>query len=96
MDCRKQYGTLFLAAAVFAEAAVTVEGETRSYKGRHFCPECGSAVFLASGDKVEVPLGTLDAPDQLTPTYEIWTDRRESWLPTFPLAHSYPKGRDDT
>ena len=27
----------------------------------------------------------LDAPDQLMPTYELWTVRRESWLPPFPL-----------
>jgi len=33
-----------------------------------------------------VNLGTLDAPDQLTPTYESWIVRRESWLPPFPLT----------
>lgn len=35
-------------------------------------------------------LGALDAPDQLTPTYECWTVRREAWLPAFPLSRRYP------
>ena len=94
IDCRKHHGALFHASAIFAQDAVTVDGETRSYRGRHFCPHCGSSVFGQSGDEVEVNLGTLDAPDQLVPTYELWTIRRESWLPPFPLARSYPRNRD--
>jgi len=94
LDCRKHHGALFYAAAVFPQAAVTVEGETRDYAGRHFCPRCGSSVFARSGDEVEVHLGALDAPDQLTPTYESWTVRREAWLPSFPLAKSYARDRE--
>ncbi len=41
-------------------------------------------------------LGTLDAPDQLMPTYESWIIRRESWLPEFPLKRRYERDRDDT
>jgi hypothetical protein len=93
MDCRKHHGALFYAAAIFSEAAVTINGETRAYGGRHFCPRCGSSVFARSGDEVEVHLGTLDAPDQLTPTYENWTVRRESWLPPFPLAKHFERNR---
>jgi hypothetical protein len=70
-----------------------MEGETSAYAGRHFCPLCGSSVFARSGDEVEVHLGALDAPDQLIPTYEVWTDRREAWLPPFPLAHHYSRDR---
>lgn len=94
MDCRKHHGALFYAGAMYPEDAVTVDGETRDWKGRHFCPTCGSSVFARSGDEIEVHLGTLDAPDQLTPTYENWTVRRESWLPPFPLARSYPRDRE--
>ena len=94
LDCRKHHGALFYAAAIFPEAAVTVSGETRDYQGRHFCPDCGSSVFARFGDEIEVHLGTLDAPDQFRPTYENWTIRRESWLPPFPLAHSYAHDRE--
>ncbi|KQT82492.1 GFA family protein [Aurantimonas sp. Leaf443] len=94
LDCRKHHGALFHASAIFPASAVTVEGETGAYAGRHFCPRCGSSVFGRSGDEVEVNLGALDAPDRLAPTYELWTVRRESWLPPFPLARRYPGERE--
>ena len=81
---------------MFPEDAVTIEGETRDYDGRYFCPDCGSSVFSRAGDEIEVHLGSLDAPDQLRPTYESWTVRRESWLPPFPLARSYERNREGT
>ena len=73
---------------------MTIEGEPRDYAGRFFCPRCGSSVFARSADEIEVHLGSLDAPDQLMPTYESWTVRRESWLPPFPLAKHYQRDRD--
>ncbi|PWW01804.1 hypothetical protein DFR52_102468 [Hoeflea marina] len=94
LDCRKHHGALFYAAAIFPEKAVTVEGETRDYAGRHFCPRCGSSVFARSADEIELHLGCLDAPDQLTPSYESWTVRREAWLPPFPLLHHHDRDRD--
>jgi hypothetical protein len=94
MDCRKHHGALFHASAIFPEDAVVVEGDTRDYLGRAFCPRCGSSVFARSGDEVEVNLGALDAPDQLTPTYESWAIRREAWLPPFPISRRYDRDRD--
>ena len=94
LDCRKHHGALFYAAAVFPEEAVMIEGATGQYEGRHFCPRCGSPVFARSADEIEVHLGSLDAPDQLMPTYEGWTVRRESWLPPFPLERCYERDRD--
>jgi hypothetical protein len=94
LDCRKFHGALFQASAIYPEQAVSVTGETQSYGGRHFCPRCGSSVFARSDDEIEISLGSLDAPDQLMPTYESWTVRREAWLPRFPLAHRYEHDRD--
>lgn len=96
LDCRKHHGALFQASAIFPEDAVEIAGETRDYAGRHFCPRCGSSVFARTGDETEVCLGALDAPDLLKPTYELWTVRRESWLPPFPLAKRYERNRDTT
>ena len=96
LDCRKHHGALFFAAAIFAQDAVTVDGQTHHYAGRHFCPRCGSSVFARSADEIELHLGTLDAPDQLMPTYECWVVRRESWLPPFPLAQHYRHDREAT
>ncbi len=89
LNCRKHHGALFQASAVFPQDAVTIDGETRDYGGRFFCPCCGSSIFARSADEIEVNLGSLDAPDQLMPTYESWIVRRESWLPPFPLTRRY-------
>ena len=96
MDCRKHHGALFHASAIFPETAVTVTGETRSFQGRHFCPNCGSPIFGRTGDEIEVNLGALDAPDQFRPTYELWTIRREGWLPEFTGMRHYVQNREGT
>ncbi|MDX3948761.1 hypothetical protein QYP01_25135 [Pseudomonas aeruginosa] len=57
-------------------------------------PQCGSSVFSRSADEIEVSLGALDAPDRFQPTYELWTVRREGWLPAFPLARHYERDRE--
>ena len=95
LDCRKHHGALFHASAIFPEDAVTVTGETREFANRFFCPRCGSSVFGRSGDEIEVNLGALDETDRFVPTYELWTVRREAWLPPFPTAHLYPRDREE-
>ncbi|GLK64542.1 MULTISPECIES: GFA family protein [Paracoccus] len=94
LDCRKHHGAVFAAYAIFPDAAVTVRGKTRDFAGRFFCPRCGSSVFARTGDEVEIGLGALDSPGQLGPSYELWTIRRESWLPPFPKLKGYPRDRD--
>ena len=96
LDCRKHHGALFHASAIFPEKAVAVEGETGSYAGRFFCPHCGSPVFALTGDEVEINLGSLDQPNQVAPTYELWTIRREAFLPAFPGLKSYPGNRESS
>ena len=94
LECRKHHGALFHASAIFPEGAVTVDGEVRGFAGRFFCPVCGSSVFSRSGDEIEVHLGALDEPDLFRPTYELWTIRRESWLPVFPVASRHERDRE--
>jgi hypothetical protein len=96
LDCRKHHGSLFHASAIFPQEAVVIEGETHVYAGRHFCPQCGSTVFGRSDDEIEVNLGSMDSPDQFTPTYELWILRRESWLPLFPTTRRYERNRQAT
>lgn len=96
LDCRKHHGALFYASAVFPQDVVTVKGEVRDYAGRCFCPRCGSSIFARSEDEIEVHLGSLNAANQLIPTYESWTVHRESWLPSFPNMRVFERGREDT
>jgi hypothetical protein len=103
MDCRKNHGALFRSFAIYPVPALRIDGKTASFEyragnHRHFCPRCGSPLFLFQdgSDEVEIFLGALDAPSQLTPSYELWTVRREAWLPDFPLARHYPGDRPGT
>jgi len=95
LDCRKHHGALFHASAIFPEAAVRIEGEARVFGNRAFCARCGSSVFSRSADEIELSLGALDEPDGFKPTYELWTVRRESWLPPLPLARHYKRDREN-
>lgn len=93
IDCRKTHGSLLHASAIFPAEAVRFTGEAADYRGRRFCPRCGSQVLFMAGDETGVNLGALDAPNLFQPTYELWTIRRESWLPPFHLAHAYDRNR---
>jgi len=97
LDCCKHHGAVFHTFAVFPVDAVTIVGRTADYRGRHFCPACGSSVFDRSGEEeIEIPVGTFDTPNQVIPTYEGWSCRRESWLPSFPVARRYDRDREGT
>ena len=87
LDCRKNHGALFHGSAIFPEAAVTLNGPRAEYQRRFFCPTCGSPVYAHFDDEIGLNLGSFDAPDTFMPTYELWTVRREGWLPTFDLRH---------
>ena len=101
LDCRKKSGGIFTSWAIYPVNQVKVTGKTASHKlrdgyARHFCPACGSPVYetQAGSDEAEVFLGVLDKPNRLTPTYELWTVRREAWLPPLPLARHYTGDRE--
>src|SRR3954454_18439345 len=79
LDCRKHHGAIFRTFAILPESGVAVTGETRAYTHtngtlRHFCPSCGSPICQTQpgSDETEIFLGSLDAPDRLAPTYELW------------------------
>lgn len=87
LTCRKETGSAFMLFAVWDRSQVMVAGMTQSWTQttdhRHFCPACGSTLFATHDDdtEAEIRLGCLDdAPSGLTPAYELWTPRRESWL----------------
>jgi len=96
LDCRKHHGAVFHAFAVFPAGAVSIAGTTADYRGRHFCPVCGSSLFSRSADEIEIPAGALDTPSQVRPTYELWVCRREDWLPAFKVARRYERDREGT
>ena len=94
LDCRKNQGALFHASAIFPETAVALTGIWQTWGDRSFCPTCGSPVFSHVGDEIGINLGAFDAPDKFRPTYELWTIRREGWLPEFQGIRHHPQNRE--
>ena len=93
-DCRRESGSAFVMFAVWPREAFSSKGEFSTYEGRSFCGTCGSRLFNLTAEEAELRVGSLDmAPTDLTPTYEIWTMRREKWLHPQPGADQYDGDR---
>jgi hypothetical protein len=91
-DCRKATGAAFVFYADWPRSAFTSTGQTQAFKGRSFCPACGSRVFHLSESTAEVMIGALDdAPGDLRPSREGWTVRREHWLVPIPDAVQFAR-----
>jgi hypothetical protein len=91
-ECRKATGGVFVAYADWYAEAFSYSGFVETYKGRSFCPLCGSRLFHLAEDGVEVMLGALDdVPSGLVPTREGWITRREPWLHAVDSAGQYDK-----
>jgi hypothetical protein len=100
LDCRKKSGSVFATWAIYPADGVEIAGETAVHEGRgeyarHVCAACASPLYerQAGSDEVEVFAGVLDEPSRLTPTYELWTVRREEWLPELPHTRRYERNR---
>ena len=95
-DCRQTSGSAFSTFAIWPRSAFASTSEVATYRGRSFCPACGSRVFSLTEDEAEIMIGSLDdAPSGLVPTYELWVRRREGWLHGLPWADEYAGDRTE-
>lgn len=95
-DCRQTSGSAFTTFAVWPRRAFRSASHVAIYRGRSFCPNCGSRVFSLRPDEAEIMIGSLDeAPSGLIPSYELWIPRRETWLHGLPWAKQYAGDRND-
>jgi hypothetical protein len=95
LTCRKAHGAPFGFYVVFPVEAVSVTGEVLGFASsgharRYACASCGAPVHAHYGRADELYLypGSFDEPGLFEPTYELWTRRREPWLPEFPTVVS--------
>ena len=101
--CRRNTGAPFAAFAVFArERFAVLSGETGFFQSspegkRHFCRACGSPIYWdwSNSDEVDVTLDSLDEPERMRPSYELWTIRRQPWLPETPELTGYQRDRPE-
>ena len=83
-------GSAFLAYADWRPEQFEYTGQVSTFKGRSFCPACGSRLFSLNDHQAEIYLGTLDvAPNGIAPVAEGWVKRREPWLSPIEGALQY-------
>ena len=99
--CRRVHGAPFNFYVVFPRDAVTISGEVSVFHSsehgrRYACSSCQTPVYshYDHPDEIDLYPGAFDEPGLFQPTYELWTSRREPWLPEFPsVTHRYEKSR---
>jgi hypothetical protein len=93
-DCRQESGSAFTFYGIWPAAQFEHTGEVSGFRGRHFCPRCGSRLFSLDEQEAEIMLGVLsEAPTALKPSYELWVKRRESWLRPIEGAEQHDEDR---
>jgi hypothetical protein len=93
LACQRKSGSAFTYAAMFAEAAVRLDGARTLWRhtgdsGRWienmFCPTCGATVAFrceAAAGLIGIPAGCFADPDFAGPRRFYWGSRRHRWLP---------------
>ena len=93
-DCRQESGSAFTFYGVWPIERFESSGPTAEFRGRAFCPACGSRLFSIDSREAEIKLGVLsEAPTPLVPSYELWVKRRESWMKPVAGAAQYVEDR---
>ena len=92
MTCRRRHGAPFNAFATYEATQVHWDGPGGRWRSsersvRVACTTCAAPIFWADDDGryIELHLGSFDEIGTLAPQYEIWTIRREPWLPPLPV-----------
>ncbi len=92
--CQRQSGGAFSVNVVVRESQLRVSGELATFEDRgesgdavyvyrRFCGGCGSPIVSAFAQPegiVAVKAGTLDDTSDVTPTVEVWCERRQPWV----------------
>jgi hypothetical protein len=94
-DCQKATGSAFQVAVTMprdqftwtkgSPAAYTSQADSGRSITRLFCPACGSGLvneIALRPDMVVVRVGSLDHPEQVPPTYEVFARSKADWLET--------------
>ncbi len=98
--CRRLSGAAFLTFVAFkADAFTWTAHKPARYRSsataeRGFCARCGCTLATfedAFPDWMQVTLGSLDRPQDVTPVDHIWTDSQLSWLRIDDDLPRYPR-----
>lgn len=102
-SCQKQSGGAFSIVVAVPQAALSIQGPTKSYAAKgdsgknnvsKFCPNCGSILLsepeLMPGVSI-LRAGTLDDTSWIKPTMEIYCDSAQPWVELGGGMQRFPK-----
>lgn len=90
-DCQRVSGSGHMSIAFFKAEAVSVDGETRAFTvtaesgnrvTRHFCPTCGSRVFIENTGRpglIGIAAGSMEDQSWFSPQFVLFTRNRAAW-----------------
>lgn len=99
--CRRLSGAPITAWMDFKSSEVTFHGQISEFQTsekiyRGFCSDCGSRLtyrHVDHPDYITLTVTSLDNPEQVTPTYHIYTEERLHWLTVEDELPRYAKGQ---
>ncbi len=101
--CQKETGSAFGVVLGVPTPSLTLDGSVTRFDAtadsgngvhRAFCPVCGSTVVReadAFAGVTMLPVGTLDDPDWVKPTMQIYCDSAQPWVSLGAELQSFPK-----
>ncbi len=102
-SCQKQSGGAFSVVVAVPQAALSIQGPTKSYAAKgdsgknnvsKFCPNCGSIILsdpeMMPGVSI-LRAGTLDDTSWVKPTMEIYCDSAQPWVKLGGGMKRFPK-----
>ena len=99
--CRRAAGAQSVAwLTVPADGFALVQGQPAAFASspgveRTHCAVCGTSLtFRADASSVDVTIASLDDPEAVPPSSEIWLEHRLSWEPVDPARRGMPRGGD--
>ena len=101
--CRRTTGAPFVSWASFPKSEFRfTQGKPTAFASsetgtRHFCPGCGCQLVFVYGSEplVDISLGSLDDPTQITPKDNTQTSSQLPWIKLADALPSFSEGRPD-
>ncbi len=107
-DCQYLSGSLFHVLGIVDRGSINlISGELSEYRHyaqdgsgmtREFCSNCGTPLFVTSTRFEDIQMftvSTLNEPEKVIPSFEIWTTSKVSWANIQPGIDSFPHGALD-
>jgi len=107
-DCQYLSGSPFHVLGIVEKGDIKlISGKLTEYKHssqdgsgmtREFCKTCGTPLFVTSTrfDDIQMfTVNTLDEPEDIKPSFEIWTTSKVAWTALQPGTNRFPHGALD-